>query len=407
MTLLERTRQLTHPGASGSARGWNLRLYAVCAGLGAALASLLLVALPILLVWAASAASTVSLGTALGIGADGWLLAHFVHLSVGPTTISLTPWLLAALPLVTLVAAGRRLLSKVTGAAPARGVPPHLVESVLWFVAVYVAAAIALALALGHGAVHPSLPGTVTGALVFAVAGLGLAAWREGVDLRALVAPATARLPSCLRTAVRPAMWGAGTLAGAGLLLVVVVVVLHLGRIGRLYGALDAGIAGGLVLTLGQLAALPNLALWAVGWLAGPGFGIADGTSVTWTHSQPGLLPLVPALGALPDPGPMPGAMWLAGLVPVAVGALVGWRSLRAVAQLSPWQVKAKVAGTACALAAVLLGVAAALAGGAMGGDRLSHVGPDAVLVALALAGELALGAALVVGLGHRRASRR
>ena len=154
------------------------------------------------------------------------------------------------------------------------------------------------------------------------------------------------------------------------------------------------------------MALLPNLGMWALAWVAGPGFGIGDGSAITWTTSDPGLLPLVPVLGALPDPGPLPSGLWLAVLVPVAIGAVVGWRSLRAVSRLSTWQIKAETSATACLLCALVLTLAVALAGGAAGAAGLGSVGANPWAVGGALLGELLLGSALVVGASHLRARR-
>ena len=38
---------------------------------------------------------------------------------------------------------------------------------------------------------------------------------------------------------------------------------------------------GGVVAGLAQLALLPNLGVWALAWMAGPGFGIGDGSHIT------------------------------------------------------------------------------------------------------------------------------
>ena len=100
----------------------------------------------------------------------------------------------------------------------------------------------------------------------------------------------------------------------------------------------------------------------------------------------------MPVLGALPDPGPLPSWLWLAVLVPIAIGALVGRRSLRAVSRLSTWQIKAETSATACALCAVALTVAVWLSSGSAGADRLAHVGANPWAVGAALLGELAAG---------------
>jgi hypothetical protein len=95
-------------------------------------------------------------------------------------------------------------------------------------------------------------------------------------------------------------------------------------------------------------------------------------------------------------------------LVPVAAGALVGWRALRQVARLSSWQVKARTAAFACVIAALVLTLASALSGGSLGAARLSGgVGAPSLVFGAAVLVELLLGAAFVVGLSHLRATRR
>ena len=104
-------------------------------------------------------------------------------------------------------------------------------------------------------------------------------------------------------------------------------IVTHIGRIGRLYDALGADPVGVVMLSLGQLMVLPNIALWAASWLAGPGFGLGQGTAITWSHSDPGLLPLIPGLGAVPAPWAAACRSRLSALVPVLPErSSGGWR---------------------------------------------------------------------------------
>ena len=191
------------------------------------------------------------------------------------------------------------------------------------------------------------------------------------------------------------------------MVLTVAMVVAHRGRIGQLYDTLGADPVGVGVLSLGQFLALPNVGLWAASWMAGPGFAFGQGTSITWSTSNPGLLPLIPGMGALPDPGPLPDGLWLFALVPVLAGTLVGWRAMRSVARFSSWQVKAKVSASACVVAALTLTLASLLAGGSLGAARLSLVGAPSVMFGMAVLGELLLGAMVVVSLSHLRVVRR
>ncbi len=122
--------------------------------------------------------------------------------------------------------------------------------------------------------------------------------------------------------------------------------------------AVAAGGLGGIVLALAQVASLPNLALWAVSFMAGPGFRVVEGGTVSWSGSEGGLLPMVPVLAALPQPGDFPWFTALSVLVVVAVGAFVARRSLAEVARLSRLRTKLAVALSACTVTALTLAVA-------------------------------------------------
>ena len=316
---------------------------------------------------------------------------------MGTATLSLVPWLLTAVPLATAVVAARRVVSLlgVEDVRRLRGfgaLRVDVLDAGAGFTGTYTLVTLAVALLVQTPQVHPSLVGSVLGGFVLSVAAFALSVVLEFRGDVGTVAPDLAAawhdlVPRFVRRAVRPASSGVACSLGAGLLLALLVVVLHLGRIGRLYDTLGAGLVGGIVSGLAQVALLPNLGMWALAWVAGPGFGIGDGSAITWTTSDPGLLPLVPVLGALPDPGPLPSGLWLAVLVPVAIGAVVGWRSLRAVSRLSTWQIKAETSATACLLCALVLTLAVALAGGAAGAARLGSVGANPWAVGGALLG--------------------
>jgi len=386
------------------------------AGVSAAVVSMLTIALPALLVWVASAESTVDWTRALSVGSSAWLLANGAPLGSGSATISLTPWLLTAIPLGVAIIAARRVLAQLDDRRPRRfewgGLRRDVAASGVSFITSYAAVGLLVALATSRHPLHASVPGSVLGTAVIGAVAVVVALALEFRGDLGSVAPdlsggLQARLPVNLRRAILPGLWGVFAVFAAGLGLTMGAVVAHLGRIGQLYDTLGGDPVGVSVLSLGQILALPNVALWAASWLAGPGFAFGEGTTITWAHSDPGLLPLIPGLGALPDPGPMPGDLWLVALVPVVAGALVGWRALRAVARLSSWRVKASVAATACAVASLILTLASALAGGSLGAARLSGVGAPSLMFGLAVLGELLLGAAVVVGLSHLRVVRR
>ena len=142
---------------------------------------------------------------------------------------------------------------------------------------------------------------------------------------------------------------------------------------------------------------LPNLAVWALAWLAGPGFQIADGSTITLAGAHPGLMPMIPVLGALPSDGTWSGWLILLLTVPVLAGVGIGWLACRSLARLSSWRTKLATAITAAATSAVCLTVLAAMGSGAVGVERLSAVGTRPLLFGAVLLGQLVAGAAASV----------
>lgn len=202
------------------------------------------------------------------------------------------------------------------------------------------------------------------------------------------------RVPDLVRRSVRPGLAGAAALfLAVGALVVLAAVALSWGEVSTISGEVGAEGVGGVVLVLAQLAYLPNLAVWALSFLAGPGFQVVEGGAITWSGSEGGLLPMVPVLAALPQPGAFPWVTTLSVLAVVAVGAFIGRRALREVARLSRLRTKAAVALSACATSALVVVVLDVVAGGAAGQFRLSSVGaPDLTLFLALLAEPVARG---------------
>jgi hypothetical protein len=183
-----------------------------------------------------------------------------------------------------------------------------------------------------------------------------------------------------------------GVLAIAGVL-VGVVVLLDYATIAGLYQALDAGIDGGIALTMGELAVLPNIVVWAAAWMLGPGFAIGAETSIAPGGTVLGPIPGIPLLGALPDGAPLFGALLLA--VPVLfafAGAWIVGAERRRAAASTEWWRPVVVALAAALVAGTTLGVLAWWSAGAVGPGRLAVVGPDGTAVGLV--------AAITVGVG-------
>ena len=194
-----------------------------------------------------------------------------------------------------------------------------------------------------------------------------------------------------------PAFGARWLLLAVGTVLVVAMVVARWSTVSGLNTAVNAGVVGGSALTAGQLLVLPNLAVWALAWLAGPGFQIADGSPITLAGAHPGLMPMIPVLGALPSDGTWSGWLNLLLTVPMLAGVGIGWLACRSLARLSSWRTKLATAMTAAATSAVCVTVLAAMGSGAVGVERLSAVGTRPLLFGAALLGQVVAGAAASV----------
>src|ERR1035437_4076706 len=111
MSLFDRVRRIPVKGTSANAlAGVPLRLDSALSGTSAALVSMMVIVLPVLVAWVASPQSSVDWPRALSVGSCIWLLANGVQLSSGPAAISLMPMLLTVIPLGVATIAARRTL---------------------------------------------------------------------------------------------------------------------------------------------------------------------------------------------------------------------------------------------------------------------------------------------------------
>lgn len=370
-----------NPLAAGSAAA----VWAVAAGL-------LCLCLPVLLVWGVDDRSGSGAVEALRTGGQLWLVAHGVTLEVPGGRVALTPLGLALLPLALVcrfVTSGGRACT-VPGLRAARRLV--LATALPYAVLVGVVAALTTGAEVHVSPVQALVHGAVVG-VVGATAGalrldrLHLAAWHALPErAQRLTVAATAALALVL---------------GAGALLVGASLVAHFGAAAELAGAGSPGVVGGAALLLGCLALVPNAVVWGAAWLAGPGFAVGVGTTVSPFGHELGPLPAVPLLAALPGSG-VPGWVGLlALLVPLLGGALAGRLVVDRLGDAPSARrtaLEAALVGPVCGAA---LGLLAWLSGGAVGGDRLVQVGPAPWSVGLAF-GALVTAGAVVAALLRR-----
>ncbi|GAB2511294.1 hypothetical protein GCM10027064_06080 [Microbacterium petrolearium] len=270
--------------------------------------------------------------------------------------------------------------------------------------------------------VHPA-PAVLWPTLLYAAGALGgviAEAWREGDggpidrvhDVLDGLAVAWREVPAL---AVRGAAIVVVGLLGAAGVALALSVVLRGGEVVSLFEAAHVDALGATGLTLAHLAYLPTALVWAASWIAGPGFAVGAGTTVSPVSTDLGVVPALPIFGLLPEHGAAP--LLLAALIPVALGAIAGWAArARFVVELDAAAAEEGGAGARApepvlprlvvALGiAVLSGAAAAAlaaaASGAMGPGRLAEAGPEPGALALAVGLEAAVGAGILL-LGPR-----
>jgi len=194
-------------------------------------------------------------------------------------------------------------------------------------------------------------------------------------------------------------------LLGVGALVFGVAVLVRGGQVVALYEAGNVDAMGATVLTLAQLAYLPTLVVWGAAFAAGPGFALGTGSAVSPSGTQLGVIPGIPVLGAIPD-ATSPWLLLLA-LLPVGVGVLTGWmlrsRLVSEHPRTEPYGPRIVLLAGVGLLTGAAFALLALCARGAIGPGRLADTGPEPGPVALAVALEVAVGAAILL-LSPRRA---
>lgn len=412
---VRRPRLPERPGddvADSWLRARPLWLRSPLAAVGAAAVSAGLILTGAFLGWLAAAYSTGTGGQASATGLSLWLLAHGVPLDAGFGPLSLVPWLLTVLPLACCVWGAHWVISTLPE-KPGRRLPnlgglrQDVAVALATYALGYTLAAMFFALLARASAVTPAWPAPVLLPAVIAILGfIEALRYDAGAHLGAVAPRAArgirARLPVWFGASMRAGAWTALSVVVAGLLTVLVLVPARWGRITAIFHTLHTGFIGGVLVVLATLVYLGTAAMWVASFLAGPGFTLGAGSSVTLAEVVPGQVPPMPLLGILPEPGALPGAMWALTLLPVLAGALGGYLAARRLAALSPWRLKAGAAVTSAVCAAGLLTVLAGLSSGSLGSGRLSSVGIPLGWFALAVTGELVVGALLAATAVHR-----
>lgn len=328
-----------------------------------------------LAVWATAGPTTDSYSASLHVAGQLWLAAHHVLLQTPDGPFGLSPLGFTILPALSLLLAGRH-------AALRHGAGAWTLAAVA---VCYPLAALAIAWSAASGDLHADLGAAAGYPCLIACCAYGAG----------LLCVRTPTLERWAVTAVRAASAALAVLVCGAALLAALAVGLRFADIARQGSAIGQGTAGGFGLVLIDLALVPNLVVWALGYAAGPGFAVGEGSSVSPRGSVHGALPGLPLLQAVPHAGP--GSPWLCLVlaIPVAAGVvclLIVGRSLRNAAD------RAAALGAALPAVGAVAAAGSLLSGGPVAAGSMSVVGPVPWQVGLAVLIEL--GFVSVAGFG-------
>ncbi|GHH77994.1 hypothetical protein GCM10018793_27440 [Streptomyces sulfonofaciens] len=187
-----------------------------------------------------------------------------------------------------------------------------------------------------------------------------------------------------LRATVRSATAGTAVLLTGGALLALLPLLCRPAEARTAFLHLAQDNSGRAAVVLLALALLPNAAVWGASFALGPGFLLGAGHLVAplGTAAVP-LLPGAPRLPVLPAEGYGAPLSWAVGVVPLAAGVTLAWRTAGAAAPAygereDAWgwgRTLLVVTGAALLCGAMTAGLCE-LAGGAMGTRELSRFGP-------------------------------
>ncbi|WP_436891284.1 cell division protein PerM [Nocardiopsis dassonvillei] len=331
-----------------------------------------------------------------------WLVGHQVSFAVPGGSISLLPLGLVLLPGLLLYRSGR-WVARNCEIARLR----HVHRAAIAIAGPYAAIAGTLALLARTDELVPSMPRALLMGFLIAFLAGGLGVLRQLMRDKGVAAgDLLGLMPARSRSLLVGMLASTGALLLGGLLLFLVALAVSLPEAAETTRLLGPGWVGGLLLLLLQLAYLPNAVVFAVCYALGPGFAVGEMTVVAPTGVSVGPLPLLPMLAALPENGAAPVVSLAALAVPFAAGALGGVLTQRSapdvVSEAAPlWGF---VCGVTTGLLCAALGE---LAGGSLGGDRLSDVGPSAWQVGLVAALEVGVAAAIAAWVANWWYTRR
>ena len=351
--------EVTRSNADAPVLHFPLLVMGLAGGAAAAVVGWLLVTGLVMLAW--FTAMAMPLPRVLGFAGQLWLAAHGAGATVGEVPVTLAPLGLTVLLVV---------LARSMVALALRATPPDVLDGWgavrAWGLAAGGYSVVGAVIALTAGAAT-RIGWAMLGGLVVGALGAG---WALASRLRRIL-PLPGRLAGLPRAIAAGA--AAMTLMAAAVFMLALIIGSE--RVSRIENSLAPDGFGAWLLVGFQLLFLPNLLAWTASWMLGAGFSVGAGSLVSPMLTTVGLLPAIPALGAVPEPGG--GNQWsyawlLSGLL---AGAAAGW--VGSSAKADGTLVRALARGATSGLAtAVLIVLVGALSRGDLGTGRLVGLGP-------------------------------
>ena len=344
---------------------------------------------------------------AVRAGASAWLVAHKAAVTIGDSSttgagrISVAP-LGLTLFFAWCLYRGGKSAARSSAADRTR----DLLSLAGAFALVYGLGALVVALLTSDGALKVSPLSAFLGAfsLAFVAGAAGILVESGAAED---IADAT---PAGLRDVVPAAFAAVLTVIAIAALLYAVLLAVHFSRITGMLELLDAGVIGSVVLFAICLMLVPNMVLYVVAFLAGPGFQLGTGTTIAPTGVDVGNLPAFPLLAAVPADGATPSYLLvLTALVPLVAGAVAGLVVVRRGlverdADVLGWDAFALRGAMAALLAGIIIFALLAMSGGSAGPGRMASVGvPAALPAAGVLTAGMAIGAAITAAVAASR----
>ncbi|MFM6971465.1 MAG: DUF6350 family protein, partial [Rhodoluna sp.] len=225
----------------------------------------------------------------------------------------------------------------------------------------------------------------------------GLAESAEREAIRLWLQRRYENMPWAIRAVSIPAL-RAGTAVVAILLLVSAIFISILTAVNwiqaiRLFEGLQVSFLGGLMITFGQIAVLPNLVVYGASWFTGVGFQIGTGSLISPLGTIVGPLPALPITAAIPvghsDFG-------LVAVVVPLLGAFAATLMIRRYSEeirfefASVWSATIALGLAIATVASVEIALLAVIASGGIGPARLQTVGVHPLIVGAVLFVEVA-----------------